>query len=713
MKVDRVEWLLSAAVLGDAGQDGWIWPAEIMRAGRSQISLPGEKRPIYVTASFIAKSAAHFENSPAYGGHVQHSAEQLRALVGTWKNVRASGNAMLGELHLLKSEGWMRDKLLAAKEVGLAIGISFKAAVTMAAARRDGTEMLDTIDVIPSMPRCADIVMHPAAGGRILQAAISEEDASALERVMAGFVQADSDSIHENNSTGVTMKEKILKLLALLRNGQNGNEISAQVAEIEAAVSAEGADYQQLLGKATDLLASVEPGQKPTSNEKADFRLLLTTKLEASRLPLLLQKEIQRRFDNQVVSEAVLDAEITSSRETYAKLVPSGTRISGVTAAHVGMEKNDKLQIAMHRLFGVTHEWKEVCERGMTRMVQGEAVDSSVPGFRSLQAAYTEFTGDVDVTGRFSREISAEFNTAGFPNALGNTLNRLLLQNFAAVDYGIDAIAPQSSRRAVPNFKTQERIRVGDFDDLPQNDPELTDWAELDSPTDEKASYSVVQFGGLVSVTRKTVIDDDIGMVGSIVGKLGRAAKRTLGQRVINLMLANAAIYDGVTWAHASGLGANLRTTALSITEIEAIAEVMYRQTEKDSNKVLALESSILMVPRSLRATAINANERPYVDANYTVNPAKGRFGKESERVVTCPLFTDATDFATFADPEIAPCLEVGFLGGRQDPEILLSDHETLSHKMFTSDRLTYKVRHEYEVAVIDYRGYVRSVVAA
>ena len=715
MKIDRVEWLITAAALTDAAQNGWVWPAEIMRAGRSQITMPGETRPIYVTPGFIAKSAAHFENSPAYAGHVHGSAEQMRALVGAWRNVRASGDVMRGELHLLKSEDWMREKLLAAKEAGLPIGVSFKAAVAMTAVRRDGRDALDIIDAIPDTPRSADIVMNPAAGGRILLAA-SEEEESALVQARAKFVHADSSSIHGSQNTGVSMKEKIKETLASIRSSGASNGIATKVAEIEAALSQEGANEQELLGNARELLAEIRAETiLANANERAAFKMLLSAKLEASRLPITLQKEVRRHFENQVVSAEVLDTEIRTVRETYAALFPSPTRISGVPAIEVGLEKPDKLRIALDRLFGVTHKWEEVCERGMTRMVKADAVDASVPGFKSLRAGYTEFTGDAEVSGQISptlrRELSAEFNSGGFPNALGNTLHRLMLQNFAAVDYGIDSIVPQSSRRAVPDFKTQERIRVGDFDDLPQNDPELVDWAELTAPTDEKASYAVVQFGGLVTVTRKTIVNDDIGMVMRIVGKLGRAAKRTMAQRVVNLMLNNAAIYDGVTWAHATGHGANLRTTALSGTEIEAGAAAMYAQTEKDSGKTLALEASILMVPRALQAAAKAANERPYLDANFTHNPAKGRFGENSERIITCPLFTDANDFAMFSDPEIAPCLEMGFLNGRQDPEILLADNP-IEGLAFTGDRIRYKVRHEYEVAVIDYRGYVRSVVA-
>jgi hypothetical protein len=374
-----------------------------------------------------------------------------------------------------------------------------------------------------------------------------------------------------------------------------------------------------------------------------------------------------------------------------------------------GLEASEKAQLALDRLFGVTHNWRRENGAGLSRWLRADALSTAYPAFESLREAYVFFTGDAEVVGPTARRVEAELNSTVFNDALGVTLNKLLLQNYVEEDYGMDLLVPQSSRKSVPDFRTQERIRVGEFDDLPVNDPELVDWAELGNPTDEKASVAIVQFGGLISVTRKTIINDEIGFVKQTVSKAGRAARRTLAQRIVNLITANAAIYDGVAWAHATH-GGNLRTTALSGTEIEAGAAVMYAQTEKDSAKKLGLEAAILMVPRALQAAANAANERPYLDAVFTNNPAKGRFGKDSERIITCPLFADTNDFAMFANPEISPCLEIDFLNGHQEPEILLADAET-AHRVLTSDRIQYKVRHEYEVLVTDYRGYVRNVV--
>jgi hypothetical protein len=130
----------------------------------------------------------------------------------------------------------------------------------------------------------------------------------------------------------------------------------------------------------------------------------------------------------------------------------------------------------------------------------------------------------------------------------------------------------------------------------------------------------------------------------------------------------------------------------------------MKNQTEKDSNEKLGFGPSILVVPLALEGTARTANTREYTDGAFTPNPVQFMFGRDNERIIVSPLLQDSNDFYTFADPAKLPCIELGFLMGRQEPEIVLSDIPT-ADEMLTSDRIIYKVRHEYEAAITDFRG--------
>ena len=352
-------------------------------------------------------------------------------------------------------------------------------------------------------------------------------------------------------------------------------------------------------------------------------------------------------------------------------------------------EPADKKQMALDRLFGLP------------------VADGSVPAFHGIREAYITYTGDDEITGVLPRtlRVREDLTSTTFPNALGDTLRRLLLKDYFEQDFGIGLIAQFSS---VPDFRTQERVRVGYFGDLPTVDPEAADYGELTAPSDEKASYSVVTFGGIVTITRKMIVNDDLGVVPRIVSRLGRAARRTLAQRVFDLMINNPTIYDTVAWFHATH--GNLGSTALSATELNAVRAAMRNRTEQDSSKKLGIAPYVLVVPHELEGLARQTNERQYTDSSFTPNPVRFLFGRDSERIIISPLLSDANDWYVFANKEEAPTVELGFLQGRQEPEFFLSDNPTTG-TVFTSDKIRYKVRHEFEAVVIDYRGAYKEAV--
>jgi len=67
--------------------------------------------------------------------------------------------------------------------------------------------------------------------------------------------------------------------------------------------------------------------------------------------------------------------------------------------------------------------------------------------------------------------------------------------------------------------------------------------------------------------------------------------------------------------------------------------------------------------------------------------------------------WTDATDYFAVADPKNVDTIEVGFMGGREEPELFIADNPTVG-AMFTADKITYKIRHWYGFAIADYRAF-------
>jgi hypothetical protein len=58
----------------------------------------------------------------------------------------------------------------------------------------------------------------------------------------------------------------------------------------------------------------------------------------------------------------------------------------------------------------------------------------------------------------------------------------------------------------------------------------------------------------------------------------------------------------------------------------------------------------------------------------------------------------------------MCPTFELGFYQGREDPELFTQSDPTVG-SVFNSDTVTYKIRHIYSGAVLDWRGFLRSGV--
>jgi hypothetical protein len=386
----------------------------------------------------------------------------------------------------------------------------------------------------------------------------------------------------------------------------------------------------------------------------------------------------------------------------------AGAERNHIPRIEVGASKPEKLQSAFDKLFGL-----EVSEDL-----------KYLPPFRSLRTAYTGLTGDWEFRGIPSPEgiklgeefmqmmrLPAAYASNTFAYALGNSMYRRLMKEYKAVEYMENILI--SYFRNAENFKTMEIIQVGYFGDAPDVNPETVDYQEITMPTDIEATYALNQKGWILTVTRKVILNDDLKTVVQLVSKMGRAFRRTHAKRAWAKIIDNAT-FDGdstdLFHADHGNLGATILTNdATGVGILTAGLKAMYAQTEQDSGEGLALEPKYLWVPRDLLEIAHGLNSAWPLTAGG--NPHAGRFGQNHERIICNPLFTDVKDWGLVADGADVELLEAAYLNGRREPEFFVADNP-LAGQMFVADKLQYKIRHEYEFEIADYRGFYKAVVA-
>ena len=306
-----------------------------------------------------------------------------------------------------------------------------------------------------------------------------------------------------------------------------------------------------------------------------------------------------------------------------------------------------------------------------------------------------------DHRGRDKMEmVAAAFtqSTSDFPILLENAMHRTLQQAYAAA---ADTWRRFCAVGSVSDFRDHPRYRLAALQNL-QALNELGEFQNATISDGEKARVRIGTKGLIINLSRQAIINDDLGSFVGLSAQLGRASARTIESDVYALLALNAGLGpvmdDGNTLFHAShgniGTGA-----ALSQDSVDSDRVLMTQQKEPGGKDYLALQPSILLVPAGLRAKAIEVNGAEF---NETVNkndrkPNTVR-GLYSD-IVDSPRISGTRRYS-FAAPTDAPVLEVDFLDGNEQPFL---EQEA----GFSVDGNRFKVRHDFGVSVVDYRGAV------
>ena len=309
--------------------------------------------------------------------------------------------------------------------------------------------------------------------------------------------------------------------------------------------------------------------------------------------------------------------------------------------------------------------------------------------------------GGVKTAGMGQLEIVAAAFTQGtsdFPVLLENTMHKSLQRGYAMAALTWNRFCATGS---VSDFRAHNRYRVGSFGSLDSKN-ELGEFVNKSIPDGEKGSITAGTKGNIINLSREAIINDDLGAFVGLAASLGRAAARTVEVDVYALLALNSGagptMGDGKALFHTDH--GNLTTSAaITMAALDLDRVAMASQKDVSGNDYLDLRPAVLLVPIGLGGTARSINDAQYDPdtANKLQKPniVNGLF----REIVDTPRLSGNRRYL-FADPTEAPVLEVAFLDGVQEPFLEQQDG-------FDVDGSRWKVRLDYGVAAIDYRGAV------
>ncbi len=296
--------------------------------------------------------------------------------------------------------------------------------------------------------------------------------------------------------------------------------------------------------------------------------------------------------------------------------------------------------------------------------------------------------------------------TADFPAILGNVMYRSLIDWAKSVP---DAWRSYSAIGDLSDFRPATRVigyEAEDLLDVGENG------AYIDSMLAD-ASYTVRlgTYGRAFSINRRVIINDDLGYIKKQPQRFGRAAGRSIATFVSQTLLeGNGNTFDSNALFDAAN-HANLTTgagSAISSANIQSGITALQKQT------VLGVLHTVLakwlLVPPALQWTARQILNSAIVVAAAGTAPATGAITTVGNvnvlqgalGLIIDPFLSSATAWYILADPADVPVLDVGFLNGKQTPDLLVEKPNLQNISggddpyELEFDTLNYKVRYDY-----------------
>ncbi len=661
---------------------GSIWKVEIIRAGIS-------KNRNYYSEELLrgAVKSGLFDGVRAFArsdsDHLLNRNESVKNVVGWFDNSEyfEDEKRVESHFHITMDARWLMEKAMTAYKSGKndLFGFSIVASVKSIPDNIEAQKVnrILEIDRIYSI----DPVVNPSAGGGIITI-------------------IESENFKEN-----IMKNEIIKLLAnefpdVLKGkdaeNMNDEELVALLSEVLSVTGEKDSKTSESLReKIIGFKNEIESLNSSLNKIKiSESALKLTESLQNSTLPEPVRQKIKKFCEGKVLSETEIKELINIEQDTYAKVLESRSE-NMYERISLKSDEKDKLQTALDNFFYSGERLSDEESKNPSKF--------SV-AFKSIKEAYIKFTGDETLSGSYRREgrLSEAIDSSTFVYALANSINKKMIRDYNLMNLNswknfVDIVP-------ITDFKQQERIRIGGYGNLSAISQGAA-YPALTSPTDERVTYTLSKYGGVETITLEAIRNDDVYSLRKIPQRLARAAAQTLHEHVFNWFKNNSVIYDGKQFFHADHN--NSGTSALDSSSLAAARLSMKKKTMANSNKPLGIRARYLLVPSDLEMTAYNLTRLGFGQNNNTPS-----FLQEQKIIpVIVDYWQDPDNWYLVADPKDAVCVELGFLDGKEEPELIISD-EPSNGSLFTNDVITYKIRHIYSSAVLDYRAAFGSVVA-
>ena len=492
-----------------------------------------------------------------------------------------------------------------------------------------------------------------------------------------------------NNSKGDVMTDDEKKVNASGEN--NGDAEKTEKSQIAPEVKAKAE---------MDLTATAQEAAVAAVKAERE-RVSAIQAICAGEFPEIEKEAVSAGWTPEVVTKKVL--------ETLRAERPAANVNIAIHSKPEGEDMRKTVEAAMCLRVGVDADTLEKSYGAKT--VEAAMVEMDMP-LKQVMIECMKMDGIPYSRGFDNETIRAAFSSVSLPGILSNVANKKLLQSYEAQPVIATKLC---STGDLNDFKETERFRLTDVGDLLPIAPdgEIKDGGLIE----EGAKNQLETYGKKFCLTRKMIINDDLGAFMKVPVAMGNRAARLIDQLFFSRLLQNPTQADGkalFSSAHKNLLGG--ASSALSAESLKKAIQLYLDQTDADGQPI-AVEPKYLLVPTALKHLAVELTRGATLimsGSDNTVRPAINVLADENLQVVSSPYlgnsaYTGSSQSAwyLFGNPNTIDTFELGFLKGKRTPTVERGETD------FNTLGMWFRVYFDLGVREQDHRGMVKANGAA
>lgn len=334
----------------------------------------------------------------------------------------------------------------------------------------------------------------------------------------------------------------------------------------------------------------------------------------------------------------------------------------------------------------------------------GARLKNPHPGVRDLQG--TSLTGFAQMVlsanghnpiGMNRAQLAqAAMTTSDFPVLVGDAANKVLGTRFEQITTEHRALCDKGN---LVDFKKSSVVNTSFLPGLTRK----YEGGEIEygAITEGSTQYQLATYARGLQITREVIVNDDLDAFGSLLQNTAVSGARLERDLIFATLTGNPIMGDGVALFDAVHGNIDTSGREISISGLAAARVLMRKQRDASGGYVLT-------APRFLVVPVAREGEAEALVASLTYRPAANTELQTPDwvrglTVIADPRLdeVDPEDWYLLSDPTVAPTIRLGYLNGRDTPEVF----EDVD---FDRDVLRFKIRFDVAVAATGWSGAVK-----